>query len=62
MTDTVTIIPCDCRDPDTVIENDYHPKEPLWIVRCRTCGWHGTHEDTEAEAIASWNKMHDEAD
>src|SRR4051812_42464242 len=50
--------PCDCRDPDTVVECDHHPTEPLWVVRCRSCGWQSQHENTKAEAIATWNAEH----
>lgn len=51
---------CGCRDPDVVVESDHPPIEPLWVVRCRSCSWHGTHEDTKAEAIAAWNKSHED--
>jgi hypothetical protein len=52
--------PCDCRDPDVIVESDHHPSEPLWTVRCRTCGWHGSSEYTKDEAIAAWNNSHDD--
>ena len=53
-----SIVPCDCRDPDTIVESDHHPIEPLWTVRCRTCGWRVSSEATKAEAISVWNKSH----
>jgi hypothetical protein len=47
--------PCDCKDSDVIVECDHRPTEPLWVVRCRSCGWQGTHENTKLEAILAWN-------
>jgi hypothetical protein len=38
MSDPQKVLECDCRDPDVIVECDHHPKEPLWVVRCRTLG------------------------
>lgn len=54
------IVPCDCSDSDVVVESDHHPSEPLWVVRCRTCGWTCAQQDTKAEAISAWNEYHSE--
>ena len=56
MTDKLTPVRCGCGGEATVKKHTFYRALPLYSVKCDKCGIQVPSRNTEAEAIAAWNR------